>query len=88
MLAKPAYSEPWPTIRRYVLARDGYLCQIRLKGCTTTATTADHIVPLVDGGSRLDPDNCRAACLHCNSSLGAHIANQRRWRKPQPSRVW
>jgi 5-methylcytosine-specific restriction protein A len=85
-MAKPQYSGPWAHIRLYVLARDNYLCQIKLKGCTTTATTADHIVPLADGGTH-DPDNCRAACLHCNSSLGAQLAN-RRWQRPQPSRQW
>jgi 5-methylcytosine-specific restriction endonuclease McrA len=34
------------------------------------ATTVDHVVPLVDGGARLDPKNLVAACSRCNSSRG------------------
>lgn len=35
-------------------------------GCTTPATTADHIVPLRDGGSH-DTDNLRPSCVRHNS---------------------
>ena len=68
----------WRTVRALVLARDGHACQIRLDGCTGTATNVDHIVPRADGGSH-DPSNLRAACEHCNKSRGARWAASRRW---------
>lgn len=57
-------------MRLFVLNRDGWVCRIRLKGCTDVATTADHIVSLDDGGAWYDPLNLRAACSHCNSLRG------------------
>lgn len=57
-------------MRHPILERDGYACQIRGPRCTGTATTVDHIVPLIQGGARLDPANLRAACLRCNSGKG------------------
>jgi 5-methylcytosine-specific restriction protein A len=86
-MAKPQYSGPWPQVRLYVLARDSYVCQLHLKGCTTRATTVDHIIELADGGTH-DPTNCQAACLHCNSAKAAHRTNRMRWQRPQPSRQW
>jgi 5-methylcytosine-specific restriction endonuclease McrA len=49
-----------------VLARDAWLCQIRGTRCTDVATQVDHIQPLVMGGEKYDPSNCRAACQPCN----------------------
>lgn len=55
-------------IRRIVLDRDNYRCQLRLDGCTTIATTVDHIRDRAVAGD--GPDNLRAACAWCNSSRG------------------
>lgn len=55
-------------LRAAVLHRDGYRCQIRLPGCTTVATTADHVAPRETGGDGLD--NLRAACMGCNVRRG------------------
>lgn len=55
-------------LRAAVLSRDGYRCQIRLDGCTTIATQADHIRPREVAGDGLD--NLRAACAWCNNSRG------------------
>jgi 5-methylcytosine-specific restriction endonuclease McrA len=60
------YGGPWQQIRRQILHRDAYACQIRLPGCTVTATEVDHITSLTNGGGRLDPSNLRAACKPCN----------------------
>jgi 5-methylcytosine-specific restriction protein A len=71
---RKAYEE----VRRRVLARDRYQCQIRLPGiCTGEGNTLDHIRPLVEGGSLLDESNCRAACHPCNTRLGAQLGGRR-----------
>lgn len=64
-------SPAWRRVRLTVLERDGYLCQLRLPGCTVTATTVDHLVSRARGGAALDPNNLRAACTPCNSRKGA-----------------
>lgn len=66
------YDATWRATVRAVLARDGRTCQIRMPGCTGTATTGDHIVPKARGGTD-DPDNVQAACHHCNSSKQARL---------------
>lgn len=55
-------------IRAIVLERDGYRCQLKLKGCTTIATQFDHIVDRRIAGD--GPDNGQAACAWCNTSKG------------------
>lgn len=65
------YSEE--RIRKQVLIRDNYECQIRGDGCLLTANTVDHIHPKAWGG-RATPDNLRAACKPCNQAKGARSA--------------
>ncbi len=55
----------WGRLRLVVLARDSRHCQIRLPGCTVTATEVDHIVPRIAGGSDA-LDNLRSVCHHCH----------------------
>jgi len=66
----------WRRVRRRVLDRDAWTCQIRGPGCTLAATTVDHVRALSDGGAPYDPGNLRAACRHCNYSR-FHIARVR-----------
>ena len=42
------------------------------KGCTKTATTLDHVMPLSKGGSNAI-SNCVPACTHCNSAKGSRL---------------
>ena len=56
-------------LKPLVIARDGGRCRLRLRGCTVTATTADHIVPRSRGGQTV-LENLRASCGHCNSARG------------------
>jgi 5-methylcytosine-specific restriction endonuclease McrA len=70
-----AYDHNWQRVRLAIIARDG-CCQLRLPGCTGGADHVDHIVPLSEGGARLDPDNLRASCQWCNLSRGANRAGQ------------
>jgi 5-methylcytosine-specific restriction endonuclease McrA len=69
-MTKPAYRGAWPKVRLLILARDNHTCRIRAMGCTLRATEVDHIIPVAQGGARLDPRNLRAACTHCNASRG------------------
>lgn len=58
----------WRRTRRQVLARDGFLCQLRLEGCTTTATHVHHTHGRTTTGD--DPAHLVAACAHCNLKVG------------------
>ena len=60
------YGGAWPRIRKQILLRDGYVCQINGPRCTKVATEVDHIVPRAAGGALYDPSNLRASCLKCN----------------------
>lgn len=94
------YQGRWKTVRRRVLIRDGHTCQINLPGCTLDATTVDHIQPLALGGEWYDEHNLRAACFHCNSTLGGLTKKlvrrpvdkptntQPRSNNENPSRTW
>lgn len=57
----------WQKFRLCILDRDKWLCVIGTEGlCTQKATQVDHIIPLVQGGEKYDPLNCRASCAPCN----------------------
>ena len=71
----------WRKVRRHVLDRDQYRCQIGMEGCTVTATQVDHIIPLAFGGSPYDMGNLRAACSKCNSGRSNKL-------RRKPSRTW
>jgi 5-methylcytosine-specific restriction enzyme A len=65
----PVYrSRAWQAVRRQVLARDGYQCQIRLGACRGRADSVDHIVELDDGGSAYALSNLQACCASCNTA--------------------
>lgn len=61
------YDAQWRAIRLTILERDNWTCQIRGPRCKTRANQVDHIIPLTEGGTRLDPINLRAACTPCNA---------------------
>jgi 5-methylcytosine-specific restriction endonuclease McrA len=68
-MPRPEYAGPeWQAVRRLVLARDGYVCQVRRPKCTFKATQVDHVVSVTNGGPRLDPSNLVATCRSCNIS--------------------
>lgn len=60
------YGYDWQKLRTLILARDGHVCRY----CGGAATSVDHVVPLVEGGARLDPGNLVACCASCNSRKG------------------
>ncbi len=62
-------SEPgWRKLRASVLARDQYVCQLRLDVCTHVATTAHHTIGKAVSGD--DPAHIVAACAPCNLKVG------------------
>jgi 5-methylcytosine-specific restriction endonuclease McrA len=63
----------WAALRRAVFARDGHVCW----RCGRYATTVDHAVPVVLGGTH-HLSNLRPACAHCNYSTGATLGNRLR----------
>jgi 5-methylcytosine-specific restriction protein A len=66
----------WSYIRRCILRRDRYVCQI----CGGHATDVDHIVELADGGSFWKWENLRSLCHPC------HKAKTRAMRKLRAER--
>ena len=80
-MTKPQYSGRWATIRKKILERDRYICQIQAPGCTIAANQVDHIIPVSKGGAWHDPNNLRASCPRCNNGRN-RITNLK------ASRVW
>ena len=77
----------WPVLRRRVLQRDGYLCQVRFSEgqlCGQPATDVDHIEP----GDDHSLANLRALCGWCHArksaSEGGTAAALRRVRTDRP----
>jgi 5-methylcytosine-specific restriction endonuclease McrA len=88
----PQYrGKAWAEIRRYVLERDGWVCQIckgaidpHARARTPRAPVVDHVIACSAGGAWHDPANLRAAHHSCNSAL---VNRSRRRQYPLP-RQW
>jgi 5-methylcytosine-specific restriction protein A len=69
------YDEDWLRVRLLALQRDNYLCRCpRCKGGElriTVAQEVDHIVPLAQGGARLELDNLRSVNRECHKRITA-----------------
>jgi 5-methylcytosine-specific restriction protein A len=62
-----AYGSGWQVIRKQVLVRDGYQCQLRYTDiCVGRASQVDHIVQPEAGGTS-DLANLRAVCVRCHA---------------------
>jgi 5-methylcytosine-specific restriction endonuclease McrA len=87
-MAKTPYAcSGWRKVRRYVLARDNFECQVREPGCKRIANVADHVRPWKQGGAWLDPTNLRASCKSCNTARGNRGRFASGFTAP-PSREW
>lgn len=71
----PLYgNEDWITLRKAVIRRDGYICQLCGRRVDPRKLDIDHIVPRSKGG--LDTlDNLRVAHAYCNRARG----NRENW---------
>jgi 5-methylcytosine-specific restriction enzyme A len=64
---------PWRRLIAAVIARKGDQCKLAYPGiCLGTATTADHTIPVVEGG-RDELSNLEPACVPCNRHKGRRI---------------
>ena len=73
--SKRGYDADWRRFREVFMQRHP-LCEIcKKEGRITPTEEIHHIVPLAEGGARLDPTNCQALCKHCHSVITAE------WRK-------
>jgi 5-methylcytosine-specific restriction endonuclease McrA len=60
-------SAAWQKLRRFVIARDGGICQVQGPRCLGIATTAHHRLPSSQYPERFwDPANLEASCTPCN----------------------
>lgn len=73
----------WRKLRKQVLERDRYRCQLREPGCTGKATVVDHIINVGAGGAPLDPKNLQSACAPCNARKAGREATAARnaWKR-------
>ncbi|HEX6465022.1 MAG TPA: HNH endonuclease signature motif containing protein [Vicinamibacterales bacterium] len=60
-------------LRRAILERDGYRCQICGVPVVEDDVEIDHVVPLSRGGDS-SPANLQAACARCNRRKSNHVA--------------
>ncbi|MCO7225283.1 HNH endonuclease [Pleionea sp. CnH1-48] len=60
------YGAKWQKLRKEILARDKYLCQICFAvSRIQAAQTVDHITPKARGGTD-SPDNLQSLCYPCH----------------------
>jgi 5-methylcytosine-specific restriction endonuclease McrA len=68
----------WQKLRRFVIARDGGVCQVGGPHCRIVATTAHHKLPSSQYPERFwDPTNLEASCTPCNHH-GAQVKAENR----------
>ena len=85
---RPYDRRAWKIVRRIVLERARYQCEIRLPGCEGKATAVDHIVALQDGGAPFELSNLQATCKRCNSFKEVNRQRGIRPDPPHPTRDW
>lgn len=62
------YGTQWDKLRKRILIRDKYLCQVCLKqGIPTPAKQVDHIIPKAQLGTD-DTDNLQSICIPCHKA--------------------
>ncbi|WP_322861868.1 HNH endonuclease [Aeromonas allosaccharophila] len=62
------YDWAWRKLRKRILVRDNYLCQVCLAlGIVTPATQVDHIVNKAAGGTDAE-SNLQGICDHCHDT--------------------
>lgn len=65
--AQRGYDGLWQRARRVKLAEQPLCEECLRQGRVRAATLVDHIVPMADGGARLDPDNWQSLCDECHT---------------------
>lgn len=76
--AERGYDADWQRCRLAVLGREPFCRLCAAKDRVSAATLVDHIIPLADGGERLDDSNLQPLCVECHAiKTGADLANRR-----------
>lgn len=90
-VGKHRYGHQWRNIRRAVLDRDNWQCQLcgqpidpQARPRTPQSASVDHVQPLKHGGNLLDLTNLRAAHLSCNAARGDNVNAP----EYKPARKW
>lgn len=68
------YDADWRRIRARVLAAEPSCRACRAMGVVTLARHVDHIIPLMQGGARLDRANLQPLCEQCHAEKTAREA--------------
>jgi 5-methylcytosine-specific restriction protein A len=64
-------SVAWRALRAAFLHQHPVCCRCEARGVIVAAVVADHILPIKDGGARLDEANLQALCVPCHNSKTA-----------------
>ena len=79
--ASRGYNYQWTQLRQRVLRRRPFCVVCERAGVIQLAQELDHIVPLVQGGSRLDEANLQPLCRVCHAAKTAGENGGRSGRK-------
>jgi 5-methylcytosine-specific restriction enzyme A len=72
------YDADWQRLRLAVLDREPFCRICEADGRTEAAVLVDHIVPIEDGGERLDESNLQPLCRLCHGNKTAADLSRRR----------
>ncbi|MFZ6813737.1 HNH endonuclease [Undibacterium sp. Rencai35W] len=76
-------SVAWRTLRAAFLRLHPVCCRCEARGVIVAAVVADHVLPIKDGGARLDEANLQALCVPChNRKTASETALRARRRAP------
>jgi len=69
--AERGYDGRWRRVRAMHLRSEPLCRMCQAAGRVTLATMVDHIVPIRDGGERLDDDGLQSLCVDCHAAKTA-----------------
>jgi len=77
------HTTAWRKLRKWFLQDHVYCVECQKKSKKTPAKVVDHIIPISQGGEKLDPDNLQAMCSRCHNRKSAieKNCNKGRYRK-------
>lgn len=78
--AEQGYDAAWARLRAIYLAKHPTCEECAAHGELKVAVMVHHIVPIKDGGARLDQKNLRALCNDCHE----RIHGKDRWKRRPP----
>lgn len=75
---KRGYDGAWEAVRAEILEEEPECRRCKAANRLKVAVMVDHIVPLEDGGARLDKDNLQPLCRDCHAVKTAEDLQRRR----------